>query len=79
MSTINLCPQNITTPDRIAETCDGIYTSDNCITHPEAITELNLPINSSVNSIVKALVLAILYKEEQIQDLTARVEALENP
>lgn len=81
---INLCPNGINIPELLEETCGGCYTKDNCVIHPQSITELNLPVNSSVNTIVIALVTALVYKEQQISeltqlvsDLTTRVETLE--
>lgn len=73
----DLCQNGTTIPTLTEEICSGVYTSDNCIIHSEAITALNLPVNSSVRVILNALVLAIQYKEEQIQTLTERIEALE--
>ena len=54
---------------------NGIYHSDKCITHTESLIALNLPANSSINTIVTALVLAIQYKETQIQDLQDQINA----
>lgn len=77
---INCLPTGTNIPELLqSEPCDGIYTSDSCIIHPQAITALNLPVNSSLNTIITALVLGLQYKEEQIQELIARIEVLETP
>lgn len=70
------CPNGIDIPVLQTEICGGDYIDDNCIIHSGAITALNLPPNSSLNTIVNALVLAIQYKETQIQDLQAQINAL---
>ena len=72
-----LCPNGISIPQLPTEECGGIYTSDSCIAHESSIVSLGLPANSSLETIVNTLVIALLYKEEQIQSLTARIEALE--
>jgi hypothetical protein len=69
------CNDGVTIPQLISEECNGIYKNDICVKHPGAITALNLPANSSLNTIVNALVLAIQYKEEQIQDLQDQINA----
>ena len=74
-----ICNNGTSIPEPLVEECQGIYTSDNCIVHPESISVLNLPINSSVNTIITAFTTALMYKEEQIQELILRIEALENP
>ena len=42
------------------------------------LSYLNLPINSSQQAINNALILALQYKDEQIAQLTERIEILEN-
>ena len=71
------CNDGISIPTLENSPClNGIFYSDNCTIHAGAITALNLPANSSLNTIVNALVLAIQYKEEQIQDLQSQINAL---
>ena len=69
------CYSGISTPDKILEICNGEYTSDVCIIHPQAIPYLDLPANSSLNTIVNTFILALMRKDEQIAEL----EALINP
>lgn len=78
MSSI-LCPNGVDIPELSSENCDGIYTSTNCIVQAGAITALGLPANSTQTQINTAVVLALAYKQELIDDLIARVEALETP
>jgi hypothetical protein len=73
------CYTGTDVPTLQEEECGGVYTSDACIVHAAAITYLNLPANSSVNTIVNALVLALMYKEEQITALSDRITILETP
>jgi len=66
---------NIPTP--ISENCGGIYTSTECIVQESAIPYLNLPANSSVKNIINNLVLALLYKDEQIANQTTIIDELQ--
>lgn len=74
MSTECLTGTNI--PTLSEAPCDGIYLSDSCVVHAGAITALSLPINSSLETVINTLVLAIIYKQEQILDLQAQIDAL---
>lgn len=76
---MSACLIDINIPTLPEEICDGVYTSDACIIHSGAISYLTLPINSSINTVINALVLALIYKDEQINSLTARVVILETP
>ena len=73
------CNQNTDIPELPSEECGGVYTSSKCITNPLALPYYNLPINSSLFAIINAQILVNQYKDELIADLTARIEALENP
>ena len=73
------CNNNIDIPTPQTEVCGGVYTSDQCIVHADAIIYLSLPINSSINTIINNMVLALMYKDEQIASLIARIEILETP
>ena len=75
---MNNCYTGTNVPELQTEQCNGNYVSDNCITHPQSITYLSLPENSSVNTIVSNLILALQYKDEQISALSARITILEN-
>ena len=60
------------------EPCGGIYKSTECIVHENAIPYLNLPEkDSSVKNIINNLVLALLYKDEQIANQTTIIEELQ--
>lgn len=72
------CLNNIDIPQPQTELCGGVYTSDQCIRHADAISYLNLPANSSITTIVTNLILALMFKDEQIASLNARIEILEN-
>lgn len=63
-------------PTLIVEPCEGIYKNDACVIHESAIPYLELPANSSVKEIINNLVLALLYKDEQIQNQTTIIEEL---
>lgn len=60
------------------EICNGCYTSSKCIIHAAALTYLNLPANSSLETIITNLLLAHVNKDSLISSLEARVTALEN-
>jgi len=75
----DICNNGTSVPTLSQETCNGEYKSTQCIIHPTAISYLNLPINSSQQAINNALILALQYKDEQIAQLTERIETLETP
>jgi hypothetical protein len=56
----------------------GIYYSTECITNPNIITYLSLPANSSMTEIITALVLALQYKDEQLNNLQTQINNLTN-
>ena len=68
------CKTGISIPQLIGAPCpQGLFTDDKCVVHSESLVALNLPVNSSLNTIVTALALAIQYKETQIQDLQDQI------
>lgn len=70
------CSTGVVTPQLEISPCPkGLFTDDKCVIHAESLIALNLPVNSSLNAIVTALVLAIQYKETQIQDLQDQINA----
>ena len=71
-----ICNGGVDIPQLSEENCEGVYISSQCIINPNAITALNLPVNSSLNTIINALVLGLIYKEEQITSLQAQIDAL---
>ena len=80
------CFNGITSPQTITDECNGIYTSTSCIQSPNANTTLSLPAGATQTEINGALTTALIYKEQQIQnlillieDLTTRIEILETP
>lgn len=75
---MNNCYTGTNVPPLEEETCDGIYSSTNCVIHQGAITYLNLPANSSVATIIGAFILNQMYQDELIAQLTTRIENLEN-
>lgn len=75
----DICQTGTSVPSLSQESCNGVYTSTQCIINPTAISYLNLPINSSQQTINNALILALQYKDEQIAQLTEKIETLETP
>lgn len=80
-----LCPNGVTIPPNLpSQECQGIYTADSCVVHQDSIVSLGLPANSSLETVVNTIVIALLFKQEQVESLeaqiellTARIEALE--
>lgn len=60
------------------EPCDGEYTSTACIVNPGAISYLNLPANSTQQTINSALINALMAKDATIFELESRILILEN-
>lgn len=72
----NNCYTGTSIPAPIIEPCSGIYYNSQCVIHESAIPYLDLPANSSVKNIINNLVLALLYKDEQIANQTTIIESL---
>lgn len=68
---MSTCPQGIEIPSPLIEPCKGIYTSDSCIIHPQALVELGLTADSSINTIIETMYTAIVSMQN-------RLTALEN-
>jgi hypothetical protein len=76
---MNCQTNGISIPIPLVEECSGNYISTNCITIPEANTTLSLPVNATQTQVNNALTTALIYKEQQIAALIARVLILETP
>ena len=72
------CYSGISIPDPITEICNNNYISTNCVTIPEQFIYLDLPAGSKQTEVNINLILALQTANNQIQDLLARVETLEN-
>lgn len=70
------CYEGTNVPNLIDEPCKGKYTSDNCIVHPESVTYLSIAPNTSINEILKKVVLALQYKDQQIANLQSQIDNL---
>lgn len=71
------CNTGTDIPNLDEEVCKGVYYATNCVIHPTTLTYLNLPVNSSVFTIINSFILALTYKDEQIQILTDALAALD--
>ena len=71
------CVTNVNIPTPIAEKCQGVYTSTDCIIIPEANVTLDLPINSSQTEVNNAITAALIYKEQQIQQMENDIDLLD--
>jgi hypothetical protein len=67
------CQNGTDIPTLQSEPCNGEYTSTNCVTIPEALSYLNLPANATVTQVFNALVLALQFKDQQIQELQDQI------
>jgi len=70
----NNCFIGVTPIELESEPCNGEYTSTSCIINPNILTYLNLPANSSMTDIVTNLILALQYKDEQLQNLQTQID-----
>lgn len=64
------CNTYIDIPERIVDICNGEKKSTDCVVYENAITYLDLPENSSMTDIVRALL-------ESLIDARQRIEILE--
>lgn len=71
------CYEGIVVPTPITEPCGNIYMSTNCVTIPEALIYLDLPIGASQTLVNQMLILALQASNQLIQELTERIEILE--
>jgi phage-related minor tail protein len=78
------CYEGIVAQPQIPNTCNGNITSTDCIASPVANVTLDLPEGASQTQINNALTTALVYKQQQIEelidlieDLTARIVILE--
>lgn len=63
------CTNNVVIPAPLVEPCLGKYTDDSCAVHPEALVELGIPVNSSVNTIIQTMYTAIISMQQRLTDL----------
>lgn len=67
---MGVCTNNgVEIPEPIIEECGGSYRSDVCILHPEALVELGLSTDSSVNLIIQTMYTAIVSMQQRLTDL----------
>lgn len=72
------CYEGIAIPTPIAAPCGNEYMSTSCVTTPSLLTYLNLPAGTSQTVVNTTLEAALKTANQLIQDLTARLAALEN-
>lgn len=75
---MNDCYEGVVVPTPIEEPCGNSYMLTDCVTIPNQFLYLDLPAGSSQTLVNTNLVLALQTANQQIQDLRARVEMLEN-
>lgn len=63
------CNNGVNIPAPTTEICNGKYTNDSCTIHPEALVELSIPVNSSVNLIIQTMYTAIVSMQARITEL----------
>ncbi len=63
------CPQGVSIPPAIIEECGGSYKSDVCVLHPQALVELGIGADSSVNDIIQAMYMAIISMQQRLTDI----------
>lgn len=65
--------------EQIEEGCKGNYISTDCIQTPNAISYLDLPAGSSQTEVNAAITSSLLFKDQQISEISAtKIEAGEN-
>jgi len=72
------CPTNDIEIPNLIEPCNGVYYSTNCISIPEANVTLDLSIGASQTEVNDALTTALIYKEQQVQELQSEIDSLES-
>lgn len=71
------CYEGIVVPTPIAEPCGNLYSSTDCVTIPEPLIYLDLPLGASQTQVNQNLILALQASYAIIQNLTERIEILE--
>lgn len=72
----NCFSTGVTIPLPIVDPCGGVLKSDACSIHAQAIPDLNIPANSTVNAVIEAMKIALISQNLTIQGLQA---VLSNP
>lgn len=80
------CPQSIVIPELLDDACNGKQISSKCVIHEEPVTLLELPDNSTLETILNTYMVSLstaLTRIVALETLTANLEEriieLENP
>jgi hypothetical protein len=71
------CYEGIIALPQIQAPCGGNFTSTDCVQTPIANLTLNLASGATQTQINNALTTALVYKQQQIEELIARIVVLE--
>lgn len=65
------CTNDVTIPEPLVEICNGKYISTKCSIHENALVELGLTADSSVETIINTMYTAIVSMQQRITALEA--------
>ena len=70
------CYEGVSIIQPILEICNGEYKSDVCVLHAQAIPDFNLPINSSLNTIIETMKTIIVSQNLRTTNLETEIATL---
>lgn len=71
-----ICNTKVELPQLLDEPCNGNYTSTNCVFTAKRFQYLGLDVNSTITDVISNLILALQYKDTQIENLQQQINAL---
>lgn len=74
---MNECYNGINIPEQITEPCGNTYISTSCVTIPQSLIYLDLPIGANQTQVNENIILALQASYDMIQELKDRILILE--
>ena len=71
-----VCYEGVNIPAPLTEVCNGEYKSDVCVLHAQAFPDFNLPINSSLNTIIETMKTIIVSQNLRTTNLETEIATL---
>lgn len=73
---LTVCYSGVSIMPQITEICNGEYKSSLCVLHAQAIPDFNLPINSSLNTIIETMKTIIVSQNLRTTNLETEIATL---
>ena len=73
-----ICNTKVTIPELLVEPCNGKYTSSDCVFTAKKIPYLAVNANAPITEVFSTLILALQYKDQQIENLQQQINDITN-